>query len=355
MTDTTDEPPVSASASLSASAPRSAPAPGPGAPRHALLVCRHGETDRAMIRRAVDWATAVGASLSVLGVRDLPGDLDRIARSTGSGRVDLENRLLADHRATLEVAVAEAVPGEARPDVHVRVGKPFLEIIRHVQAQGHDLVIKTADDTGGLSRYLFASTDQHLLRKCPAAVWLQRRDQPLSVRRLLVAVDVDEAMASEPDTLAGLNRRLLDLAVGITDATTEAIHVVHVWDAPGEGLVRLWTNAPDPDRAAEAYVSEVQGAHGRALDQLVADARAGLPTEQAASLPLTARLERGVVRQALPALVDSLSVDLLVMGTVARTGVPGLLIGNTAEDILNATDCSVLTAKPPGFVSPIGV
>ncbi|MCK4302705.1 MAG: universal stress protein [Candidatus Eisenbacteria sp.] len=45
--------------------------------------------------------------------------------------------------------------------------------------------------------------------------------------------------------------------------------------------------------------------------------------------------------------------DLIVTGTVCRTGLPGFLIGNTAETILAQVDCSVLTVKPDGFASPI--
>ena len=48
-------------------------------------------------------------------------------------------------------------------------------------------------------------------------------------------------------------------------------------------------------------------------------------------------------------------IDLIVMGTIARTGIPGLFIGNTAESILQRVDCSVLAVKPDGFVSPVGL
>jgi nucleotide-binding universal stress UspA family protein len=48
-----------------------------------------------------------------------------------------------------------------------------------------------------------------------------------------------------------------------------------------------------------------------------------------------------------------LSADLVVMGTVARTGISGLIIGNTAEAILDQLMCSVLAVKPPGFTSPV--
>ena len=48
-----------------------------------------------------------------------------------------------------------------------------------------------------------------------------------------------------------------------------------------------------------------------------------------------------------------LGVGLIVMGTVARTGLSGLFMGNTAEEILRSVDCSVLAVKPEGFVTPV--
>jgi nucleotide-binding universal stress UspA family protein len=37
------------------------------------------------------------------------------------------------------------------------------------------------------------------------------------------------------------------------------------------------------------------------------------------------------------------------MGTISRTGFPGVTIGNTAETILQSVTCSVLAVKPDGF------
>ena len=50
-----------------------------------------------------------------------------------------------------------------------------------------------------------------------------------------------------------------------------------------------------------------------------------------------------------------LQIGLVVMGTVARKGISGLLMGNTAEAILRSVDCSVLAVKPEGFVTPVKV
>lgn len=56
---------------------------------------------------------------------------------------------------------------------------------------------------------------------------------------------------------------------------------------------------------------------------------------------------------AISELARKLDVDLIVMGTIARTGVVGALMGNTAEQVLDRATCSVLTIKPNDFISPV--
>ena len=43
------------------------------------------------------------------------------------------------------------------------------------------------------------------------------------------------------------------------------------------------------------------------------------------------------------------------MGTLARTGISGLVMGNTAERLLPLLPCSVLAIKPEGFECPLDV
>ena len=57
----------------------------------------------------------------------------------------------------------------------------------------------------------------------------------------------------------------------------------------------------------------------------------------------------------IPGLAQEKHIDVIVLGTVCRTGVPGLSIGNTAERVPRQADCSVLTVKPEGFVTPVTV
>lgn len=45
-------------------------------------------------------------------------------------------------------------------------------------------------------------------------------------------------------------------------------------------------------------------------------------------------------------------VDLILMGTVCRTGMTDFFIGNSVENVIQQVIYSMLTVKPEGFVSP---
>lgn len=64
-------------------------------------------------------------------------------------------------------------------------------------------------------------------------------------------------------------------------------------------------------------------------------------------------LVKGEAADEISKLAASEDVDVLVMGTMCRTGIAGWLIGNTAETVLDHIECSLVALKPPGFVSPI--
>ena len=65
------------------------------------------------------------------------------------------------------------------------------------------------------------------------------------------------------------------------------------------------------------------------------------------------RLIEGEPARVIPEFTQTNRSDLIVMGSVARTGIAGMLIGNPAEQILSRVRCSVLAVKPDGFVSPV--
>ena len=64
-------------------------------------------------------------------------------------------------------------------------------------------------------------------------------------------------------------------------------------------------------------------------------------------------LVEGRASDVIGRVVDEVEPGVVVMGTLARAGLRGLIIGNTAERILGDLEASVIAVKPPGFVSPI--
>ncbi|MEM9784588.1 MAG: universal stress protein [Pseudomonadota bacterium] len=214
-------------------------------------------------------------------------------------------------------------------------GRPFLAIVRRALAGDVAFVVKTVE--GRLGPVTLASTDQHLLRKCPCPIWLRRPGDLPTPRRIVAAID-----AGDPEE-APLNDRILATATHLAALDGAPLHAVHAWQAHGETLVRRWSSEPGRRAAAEHYIRAVRARHAGALHAAIG----------AENTEISPELVEGPPSEAVPRAIERLGADLLVMGTVGRTGVPGLIIGNTAEDILNATSCPIVTVKPPGYVSPI--
>jgi nucleotide-binding universal stress UspA family protein len=319
------------------------------APPRRVLAVMDGGADPGALHAAAALADRHGATLEVLACIEPPHDIGVLARLAGRGAEDILGDLAARRRNDVQAAIAAHLPGR-QVALHVRRGKTFVEVVRHVIAQDVDFVVKTAEPLTGLDRFLFASTDQHLLRKCPCPVWLQTAGAAAAPRRVLAAVDVDAWDADEPETLDALNARVIDTACRIAAPDAAEVIVLHAWDAVGEGVVWAFSSTGDARAAAEAYVNDVIAARRRALERVIEDAAArhgpGAPR-------LRASLVRGAPERVIEEESRAQAVEVVVMGTVARTGMSGVFIGNTAENIINSLACPVLAVKPEGFVSPL--
>lgn len=222
-------------------------------------------------------------------------------------------------------------------EAEVLAGTSFLEIIRATLRNDHDLVIKPAEHPSFLER-MFGSDDMHLLRKCPCPVWLTHRNEQSKIRRVLAAVDFDPEV---PDpTVDRLNSEILRRAAQQATVDRAQLHIVHAWSAPGEIGLRIWNDETQQPDAVET----IRLSHEAGLQALAEPLQAFAPV---------LHLVHGRADKEIPSLARQQAVDLVVMGTVARTGIAGLLIGNTAEAIINQLNCSLLAVKPEGFESPV--
>lgn len=299
-----------------------------------ILVHVNVEADQQpALDRAVELATHNHAELTLVAlVEPLPWHLrDGIPHEIEAERLD-------DCQSRLEkLAIPIRAQGLAVCTKVLRENGD-VELIREVLRARHDLVMKMADAKVSRRDMFHSTLDQRLLRKCPCPVWLFRTTASSRFERILVAVD-----ATPDDEGHGLlNPTVLELASSLQASEEAELHVVHAWDIPDEGRLRARLG----DEAYPSLENSSQASIDEALNRVLARHAVAADSEHI-------HVVRGEPHSVILELVDQQQIDLLIMGSIARSGVSGLLIGNTAERVLNSVGCSVLTVKPAEFVSPV--
>ncbi|MFT6987665.1 MAG: universal stress protein E [Psychromonas sp.] len=238
------------------------------------------------------------------------------------------------------------------------VGEAHIETIREVIRGEYDLLVKAADNKSQLKK-IFGRLDMRLLRKCPCPVWLIQPKGLQSVdahhRNILAAIDASDMYRDEELSVRHeLNLKVLKVAYSLAISESTELHVVSVWSAPYESSLRAGFNR-EPDQKVNKYVDEIENIFQKNFDNLMQEsiARVGVEAQQYLA-PKTA-LIKGVPDKMIAKYANDIDANLVVMGTVARTGIAGLMMGNTAESILDQLEQSVVAVKPPGFVSPVQI
>lgn len=289
------------------------------------------------LAEAARLAHARGAALSVLRVLDAQRWLGS-ASATSERSARVRDFLEQSQRATLEGLVAPLKASGLEVKVELRWGTPWLELVRTVLREDCDLVVKTAEGAARETGLFFGSTALHLIRKCPCPVWIVNAPSEGRPLRLLAALDPQV----EDATRRGLAQRILAAAQSLSEALGAELHAAAVWQAPA---ARLFEPRLDPGEF-DAWLLALEAEARFGLEKITSDARPALPSERV-------RLLQGDPRRVLPGLVERERFDVLVIGSLGRVGVAGLLIGDTAESMIRSVRCSVLALKPPGFICPV--
>ena len=299
-----------------------------------ILVVADG-TPGAALRRAVTLAKANDGRVTVVAVVAEPG------RAPTKNTQWLRDVVLQEREQKLRQVVSRAAGQDVDIAVKVLLGSPFIEIIREVSRNRHDLVLKVAEGAGKRRERLLGSTDTHLVRKCPCPVWIMASPRTRRFARIMAAVEANTSDAKR----RALDRAILQLATGLAEVEDGELHVLHAWSLFGEEALKgplAGTSGLEFARLLEETRSQEQAA----LHEIIGPfTRSALKVHQ--------HLVKGQPADVISRAVEKHRIGLLVMGTVGRTGIPGFVIGNTAEKVLNWIDCSLVALKPDGFVSPV--
>jgi len=203
----------------------------------------------------------------------------------------------------------------------------WLAITHAVLAEEADMVVVGKRTEPGDRDCKLGSVALKLLRKCPAAVWAVDPDTEPTLTTILAATD-----------LTPVGKRVLEISASLAAEQGSRLHVVHAFQMPLD--VQMEGNRAQLEFEKKTR-EQAEASIRRKLDEFDMGARAEI------HVGLTSPT------RAILACVDRLEPDVVVMGTISRSGIPGILVGNTAERLLARLDCSLLTVKPADFVSPV--
>ena len=138
----------------------------------------------------------------------------------------------------------------------------------------------------------------------------------------------------------GLNATIFEWALLLKELAGAELTLLHAWTAFGASVL-------EPRMSHEDFAAYVDAARQQAETSI-----------RTVTAPLEDRLSgtgirvvEGEAADAIVSFVHRERIDVVVMGTVGRTGVAGLVMGNTAERVLQRLRGSVLAVKPPGFAA----
>src|SRR5690606_17774495 len=298
---------------------------------------------------AVNLANANQADLTILKI--LPNmSAVKLSKLTGVDEKEVKEKIVSQQNAKLQHLVT-SMEVDLNAKSELRVGKRYIEIIRAVKANDFDLVIKEVDDVDWINRFL-GSDDMHLLRKCPCPVWLMKKNEKPEYKHIVAAIDFDDDLEiSEYSHNDELNQKILDMSISLSLSDFTTLHVVNTYDVPQAGFVSLWVDQPEKVER-ELFEAEYQERRHK-VNALMEDLKSKIGPESFNFLSPRTHIVKGSPGRELPKIAETLNADLVVMGTVARTGIAGVVIGNTTETVLSQLQCSVLAIKPKDFVSPV--
>jgi universal stress protein E len=120
-----------------------------------------------------------------------------------------------------------------------------------------------------------------------------------------------------------------------------SVTLLHAWRPVGE--LSVMSHATDEEFTA--FLEADRRAAASRLERM----------KQLSERPSAVRVElrHGTPELVIPEFIVAEGADTLVIGSVGRTWVSGLLRGNTVERILAALPCSVLVVKPRRFAPPV--
>lgn len=283
------------------------------------------------LKRAAELAEELKASLTVVDVVAEVSTTD--TNPAVKSAIQSLQQALIDERMGALKKLWEGSGQKNRFGIEIAAGKDYVELIKLVVDRGFDLLIKASNKPSLLSKAFFGEVDLRLMRKCPCPVWIIKPSPHRKIKTILAAVDPLDTNHNE------LNVKIVEYAAYLSAVEDSELVLLGCWTMPFDISLETRVDSDKLDLIADGI---------RKQCELNMQKLAGGKGHSS----IKTQLLKGDPVEIITAKTKSENVDLVVMGTVSRSGIPYIIIGNTAEKILHSINCSVLTIKPQGFGPP---
>ena len=251
---------------------------------------------------------------------DKVGELERAIRQ---GQEELVNQLASKAREEGVVVTTEIV-GE----------RPIAEaVLERAESSKPKIVMKGTQYHSSAERSMLVDTDWYLARTCPYPLWFVKASHFEGTPVVVAAVDPTHSH----DKPAVLDDMIIQMAKSVARPLGGEVHLFHSYERLTEICAQAIRAINPVKLEIDKIDKKIKKEHREALDALAK--RNDIADEYVHQLP-------GRTRELLPSFVRARDAQLVVMGVLSRWGIKRMVIGSTAERVMDHLPCDILLVKP---------
>ena len=304
-----------------------------------LVVIDPTTNDQKALKRAIDLAISIDASgnkvnvTAFLSIFDFSYEMTTILSS--DERDVMRQSVIKDKELWLTDIISDLNPEIKITSQVVWHNRPFEAIVERVIQEKYDLVIKGTHQHDKLKSVVFTPTDWHILRKCPCPVLLVKEHEWPNNGNILAAVNV----GSDETEHHSLNLKITQEAKQLAQLIKGNVHLVNSFPGtPVNIAIEIPEfNSTEYNDTMLKHHEQAMITHANKFDISIDNTH----------------VEEGLPETVIEHVATKIDAELVILGTIGRTGISAALIGNTAEHVIDQLNCDVLALKPDGYVSPL--
>lgn len=241
--------------------------------------------------------------------------------------------IVREFKASIEHKIATLAKQFQIDDIGIKIeyttAKPYSQTIaKHAEDGHYDLVVKQAEiESKGHGKAM----DVDIIRKVKCPIWFCSEANYLeNDRNIFIAIDPCTSSAEQED----LNSKLIAYGRLMSEFFKAKLAIISCWYCEDEIFLRdsVFSNLTDAD--VDDLVQKADKEHRHDLEKFIAQHNVN---------DIIIHRKKGKAYDVIPNMLEP--NDVLVMGSVGRSGLSGFFIGNTAENIFKAVDCSLVVCK----------